>query len=130
MIRELEQIAGRKDVKTLHDIFTNPVLIEDCLIDSVKYSNRNAMVGGYIKKSVDMSRDGYLNDTYVYYWLCLENIRKVEIMETYVIQSFKIETKGSCVLLEAGNGLIIVADKVRLDSITPTWCKDLNSNII
>ena len=129
MIEKLEQIAADIEDRILQDIFIKPVLIDDCQIDALKYVNGNIMVGGYIGRPVEVPNNEYLEHTYAYYWLSFENIKEVNLINCHVIKSFIIERKKDCVLLRAPNSLEIIADKVKLDSITPTWRKDLNDEL-
>ena len=126
-IERLEEIAPQKIRGVLRNIYSETVRIENCQIDKIEYHYDRIKVGGYITVSVDKTNKLFMKDTFAYCWIELINVTKFILTSKYIFPHFMITKTNNQVIVEADNGLKIIAGDIRLDSITATWCKKLDN---
>lgn len=126
-IERLEEIAPLKIIDVLRNIYSETIRIENCQIDNIEYRGDRIRIGGYITVPVDNPNELFMKNTYAYYWIELINVTEFVLTSKYIFSRFMIMKMNNQVIVEADSGLKIIAGDIRLNSITATWCKQLDN---
>lgn len=126
-IERLGEIAPLKIIDVLRNIYSETIRIENCQIDNIEYRGDRIRIGGYITVPVDNPNELFMKNTYAYYWIELINVTEFVLTSKYIFSRFMIMKMNNQVIVEANSGLKIIAGDIRLNSITATWCKQLDN---
>lgn len=126
-IERLGEIAPLKIIDVLRNIYSETIRIENCQIDNIEYRGDRIRIGGYITVPVDNPNELFMKNTYAYYWIELINVTEFVLTSKYIFSRFMIMKMNNQVIVEADSGLKIIAGDIRLNSITATWCKQLDN---
>ena len=126
-IERLGEIAPLKIIDVLRNIYSETIRIENCQIDKIEYRGDRIRIGGYITVPVDNPNELFMKNTYAYYWIELINVTEFVLTSKYIFSRFMIMKMNNQVIVEANSGLKIIAGDIRLNSITATWCKQLDN---
>jgi len=126
-IERLGEIAPLKIIDVLRNIYSETIRIENCQIDNIEYRGDRIRIGGYITAPVDNPNELFMKNTYAYYWIELINVTEFVLTSKYIFSRFMIMKMNNQVIVEADSGLKIIAGDIRLNSITATWCKQLDN---
>lgn len=128
-IDKLEEIADALERNVLCELYSASIKIENCQIDKMVYQGARIRIGGYITTPIDVAQGAFIKDSYAYYWLELTDISEFILASRYIFSRFTLVKEKDFYILESFDGLKIVGANIKLDSITATWCKNLNETL-